>query len=79
MWHIAMMRSVSGVGFLCHVRDGTRLVRAVNGCARRYPGRMDPLAPFSPETRAWFERAFDGADARAGSSAGRRSRPASTC
>src|SRR5215211_2483369 len=24
----------------------------------RYPGRMDPLAPFSPKTRAWFENAF---------------------
>ena len=27
---------------------------------RRYPDVMDPLAPFSPKTRAWFERAFDG-------------------
>src|SRR6185503_7159319 len=23
-----------------------------------YAGRVDPLAPFSPETRAWFERTF---------------------
>ncbi len=24
----------------------------------RYPGRMDPLGPFSAETRTWFERTF---------------------
>src|SRR3989475_8809386 len=26
--------------------------------SRKYPGRVDPLAVFSPKTRAWFEEAF---------------------
>src|SRR5581483_8257256 len=42
-----------------HRRPGRRADRLLrHQITGRYPGRMDPLAVFSPRTRAWFEGTF---------------------
>ncbi len=40
-------------------RNRTRRTLVRRACGR-YPGRVDPLAAFSPATRSWFEGAFAG-------------------